>query len=168
MDTLVLDFGYQAVDRIGWQQAIRLLVLEKVEVIEEYADRIVRSAKQAFKIPSIVRLVRKVTKRAGVRFSRENVWLRDKGRCQYCGTHVGKNSFTYDHVIPRTQGGQTKWDNIVVACMPCNSHKAGHTPEQAGMRLLTQPCRPKSLPNTFRLAGEYPESWRDYVIDTVY
>lgn len=168
MDTLVLDFGFQPVDRIGWQQAIRLMVLGKIEVLEEYADRVVRSARQAFKIPSVIRLLTKVTKKAGVRFSRENVWLRDKGKCQYCGIPVSKKTFTYDHVVPRTLGGQTRWDNIVIACYECNHQKAGHTPEQAGMRLRTQPVRPKHLPSSFKLDGDFPKSWLDYVRDAIY
>jgi 5-methylcytosine-specific restriction endonuclease McrA len=168
VDTLVLDSGYQPIDQVHWKQAIRLIVLEKVEVLETYADKIVRSVSRVFQIPSVIRLLEKVGRRRGVRFSRENVFMRDKGRCQYCGKHCAKDEFTYDHVKPRKLGGTTRWENIVVCCFACNQRKGGRTLQEAGMRLLAEPVRPKSLPETLHLRKPVPASWASYLRDMIY
>ncbi len=171
METLVLTHAYQPVDRISWQRAVTLWVADKVEVLEAYDDRIIRSVSIAIKMPSVVRFVYHIrTKRTGVKFSRENVYARDKGRCQYCGRRVTRPEATYDHVVPRRAGGRTRWDNIVIACLPCNQRKGGRTPEQAGMRLLSKPQRPKSLPPTMRftLPMGVPDSWKQYLYDLQY
>lgn len=76
--------------------------------------------------------------------TRANVWLRDKCKCQYCDTKLEYSDMHWDHVIPRTQGGRTTWENIVTACFDCNViKKRGRTPEQAGMKLLKKPVAPK-------------------------
>src|SRR5687767_9045732 len=117
MDTLVLSCSYQPVDRISWQRAICLWMMEKVEILEEYEDREVRSVSLAIKMPSVVRFLHHTKLRKGsVKFSRENVFTRDKGRCQYCAAKIPRMEATYDHVIPRRLGGQTRWDNIVICC----------------------------------------------------
>ena len=171
METLVLTHAYQPVDRISWQRAITLWVAEKVEILEEYDDRTIRSVSLAIQMPSVVRFVYQVrVKRTGVKFSRENVYSRDKGRCQYCNQKVSRYDATYDHVVPRRLGGQTRWDNIVIACLPCNQHKGGRTPEQAGLVLQTKPERPRSLPPTMRftLPRGVPDTWKQYLYDLQY
>ena len=86
METLVLNPGYEPVARVPWQRAITLLFLGKVEIVEEYEDREIRSVTVDFKMPSIVRLLRALRGATqGITFSRENVYARDGGRCQYCG-----------------------------------------------------------------------------------
>ena len=100
-------------------------------------------------LPSVVRLTRyvRVVSRFGfVRCTRKNVLLRDSYQCQYCGVKKEARELNYDHVIPRVQGGKTVWDNIVASCYACNSTKRGRTPEQAGMKLLRAPVKPKWLP----------------------
>ncbi|MHB8874971.1 MAG: HNH endonuclease, partial [Myxococcaceae bacterium] len=119
-------------------------------------------------VPSIVRFLGSIRRRRrGIRFSRENVWARDGGRCQYCGAGVPRHDFTYDHVTPRSQGGHTSWENVVVCCMPCNQRKGGRRPEQASMRLATHPVRPKNLPHTLRLTFTFqkgmPLSWKAWL-----
>ena len=171
MDTLVLTHAYQPVDRISWQRAVTLWATDKVEVLEAYDDRIIRSVSIAIKMPSVVRFVYQVrTKRLGVKFSRENVYARDKGRCQYCSKKVTRPEATYDHVVPRRLGGKTRWDNIVIACLPCNQKKGGRTPEQAGLPLNVPPQRPKSLPPTMRftLPHGVPDTWKQYIYDLQY
>lgn len=173
MDTLVLSMSYQPVDRISWQRAICLWVMEKVEILEAYEDREVRSVSMALKMPSVVRFLHKARIRRGsVRFSRENVYTRDKGRCQYCGKKVSRMEATYDHVVPRRLGGQTRWDNIVISCYVCNQRKGGRTPERAGMKLTVRPVKPKSLPSTFRFTftkkAGIPDSWKQYLYDLAY
>jgi 5-methylcytosine-specific restriction endonuclease McrA len=170
MDTLVLDAGYQPINRVSWQEAFRLVFTGRAEVVENYADRIVHSAREVFPVPSIVRFVRTVAKafyRRGVAFNRRNVYLRDKGRCQYCGLRVPSTNFDFEHILPKAQGGRTTWENIVVACLPCNQKKGNRTPPEAGMKLRSKPMRPKSLPGvgSAQLAWNdgMPISWKDYL-----
>ena len=100
------------------------------------------------------------------------MFLRDKGRCQYCGSLLERGVATYDHVLPRAHGGQTTWTNIVIACLDCNQKKGGRTPDQAGMRLRATPVKPRKLPDTIRLTlsfgGGMPESWRAWIRDYTY
>lgn len=173
METLVLDNAFQPVARINWQRAITLLWEGKVEVIEEYEDWTIRSVTLEFKVPSVIRFLKKVIgRRRAIKFSRENVFSRDNGRCQYCSNKISRPDSTYDHVIPRAQGGQTRWENIVIACVPCNQKKGGRTPVQAGMKLLSVPVKPKKLPDTLRLTFTYhknmPESWKNWLRDVSY
>jgi 5-methylcytosine-specific restriction endonuclease McrA len=169
METLVLNASYQPIARVSWQRAFRLVFTGRAEVVETYEDRVIRSPRSVFPMPSIVRFLRMVTKvfRRGVSFNRRNVYLRDRGCCQYCGNRVPSNEFTLEHVIPKSQGGRTTWENIVVACIPCNRRKGDRTPQQAGLRLLTQPSRPKSLPGSraAQLAWRQgmPSSCKDYL-----
>src|SRR5512138_1299602 len=118
MDTLVLSHAWAPVARCSWRRALTLLFEGKVEVIEEYENRVVRSVTLEFKVPSVIRFLRKIRDRKpAVKFSRENVYARDKGRCQYCGEKVARPEATYDHVTPRSQGGQTRWENVVICCI---------------------------------------------------
>ncbi|MEL7370103.1 MAG: HNH endonuclease [Myxococcota bacterium] len=171
METLVLSHAYQPVDQVSWQRAITLWAMDKVEILEAYDDRVIRSVSFSIQMPSVVRFIYQIrTHRRGVRFSRENVYARDKGRCQYCREKITRAEATYDHVIPRSQGGTTRWDNIVIACLPCNQKKGGRTPEQAHMRLHTPPERPKSLPPSMclTLPNGVPDTWRQYLYDLHY
>jgi 5-methylcytosine-specific restriction endonuclease McrA len=168
MDTLVLSNTYVPLGRVSWFRAFNMVWNGRAEVLEVYADKCIGSFSQTFPMPSVIRFVRKVTGyfRRGIRFNRRNVWTRDKGNCQYCGRHVSQREFTFDHVVPLSQGGKTVWENIVVACVTCNQKKQGRTPKQAGMRLLSEPQKPKSLPalDLDRMWGtEIPETWKDYL-----
>lgn len=173
METLVLNAGWQPVARIPWQRAITLLFLGKVELVEEYEDRTIRSVTFEVKMPSVVRFLRMLKRRKPViRFSRENVYARDHGRCQYCGKGVTRAEATYDHVVPRSKGGGTHWENIVIACVPCNQAKGGKTPEQARMKLLAAPVKPTKLPQGIRLTFSWqkgmPSTWKNWLRDLTY
>ena len=173
METLVLSQSYQPVARVSWQRALTLLFARKVEVVEEYQDWTVRSVTLELKVPSIVRFVKKIFgHKPVVRFSRENVFARDKGRCQYCQRSVTRAEATFDHVVPRSQGGHTRWENIVIACTPCNQKKGGRTPVQARMHLAVAPVRPAHLPEvlrmTFQLDKGMPESWKYWLRSVSY
>ena len=163
--TLLLNITYEPLRVISWQKAITLLTLGKVEVVEEY-DQEIRSVSFSIKLPAVVRLLRMVKWREeSVKFSRQNIYTRDRGLCQYCGRELSRQEVTYDHVVPKSQGGATTWENVVTSCVECNSHKGGHTPEQAGMKLRQRPQRPKwnmSLRITIGLK-KTPKSWRDYL-----
>lgn len=173
METLVLDASYVAVTRCHWQRALTLFFSGKVEIIENYEDREIRSVTMAIKMPSIIRFLRlRKSKKKAIKFSRENVYGRDDGKCQYCGSKVLRAKITYDHVIPRAQGGVTEWTNIVISCGPCNQKKGNRTPTQASMRLLSTPVRPKKLPDHTYITIQWrkgdPLSWRDYLASHYY
>ena len=173
METLVLSASYEPVARISWQRAITLLFLGKVEVVEEYDDKVIRTVAIQIRMPSVIRFLRALRgRKRAIKFSRENVYARDKGACQYCGLKVPRHEATYDHVTPRAQGGTTHWGNVVIACVPCNQRKGGRTPEQANMVLRSQPAKPKNLPETARFAFTYekgmPLSWKAWLRDVAY
>jgi 5-methylcytosine-specific restriction endonuclease McrA len=162
--TLLLSQGYEPLATITWQRAICLLTLGKVEVVETY-DREIRSVHLVLKMPAVVRLINAFRRsRQSVRFSRQNVLARDRWQCQYCGTRKPAEELTYDHVVPRSQGGQTCWENIVTSCVECNAAKANRTPLQAGLRLLRRPVRPDWIPMvTLRISREaVPKAWQGY------
>jgi 5-methylcytosine-specific restriction endonuclease McrA len=149
---------------ISWQTAITMSFLGKVEVLEEY-DEDVKSPSFAMKAPAVVRLKRPIGgMKRGVKFSRVNVFARDEFRCQYCGVRRPARELNYDHVVPRVQGGKTVWENIVTSCYDCNHKKRGRTPDQAGMKLLRPPVKPKALPMTTIIPreGKHPAVWSDY------
>lgn len=162
MRTLVLDQGYQPRHVIPWQKAVSMLYVGKADVVEEYGE-VIRSPRVELKMPAVVRLRRRSPWRPPkVRFCRVNVMLRDEMTCQYCGEERPIGQLTYDHVVPRCQGGETSWENIVTACRPCNEAKGGRTPKQAGMPLLRVPKRPWTLPSVAPGAEvrRVPEAWR--------
>lgn len=173
METLVLDAGYQPIDRVTWEKAFTLFFLGKVEIVEEYEDRHIRSATIRWKMPAVIRFLQFVSnKKMTVKFTRENVYTRDRGKCQYCSKNLKRAEITYDHVIPKVQGGKTNWRNIVICCMPCNQKKKDKTPEQAKMKLLKTPTKPKNMPNsmyfTFVWRKEMPKEWKSYCYDMSY
>jgi 5-methylcytosine-specific restriction endonuclease McrA len=144
-----------------------------VQIVEEYEDRTVSSVTMTIKVPSIVRYIRgKRKKDRPARFSRDNIWIRDNGQCQYCGRNVPRHNFTFEHVVPKSRGGKTTWQNVVVACIPCNQKKADSTPAEAGMKLLREPIQPKRLPNilniTLRYENGMPVSWKAFLRDVEY
>jgi 5-methylcytosine-specific restriction endonuclease McrA len=163
--TLVLNQSYEPIKVVSWQRAVTLLTLGKVEVLEEY-DWTVRTVTVVVKVPAVVRLLRAFRRRKQpVKFSRVNIYARDRYRCQYCGDRKPIGELTYDHVVPRADGGRTEWSNIVTACQDCNLRKGARTPQQAGMVLRTQPARPNWVPAvTIKVSlRSMPDAWRDYL-----
>jgi 5-methylcytosine-specific restriction endonuclease McrA len=131
-DTLVLNadgmpVSYLPLSTINWQEAIRYMVLDKADVLFWHDNWIVRSANWETPVPSVIMLRDYMKTKSAVRFSRSNVYLRDSGTCQYCGTQVERKLSTLDHVHPISKGGKTTWENTVTACGPCNADKADKT-----------------------------------------
>src|SRR5512135_441098 len=130
----------------SWFDAVCLVYTAKAIVLEEYEETI-SSPSVTMQVPAVIQLRRAVSQhKKAVKFSRMNVFTRDDFRCQYCGEKKTMRELNYDHVLPRHQGGKTCWENIVAACYSCNGKKRNRTPEQAGMKLLKAPHRPKTLP----------------------
>ena len=162
---LLLNATFEPLKVIHWKRAVKLLTLGKVEVLEEY-NREIRSVTFALKLPSVLRLLRFVRHRnKEVKFSRLNIYARDAFRCQYCGRKFETKDLTFDHVVPRRQGGQTEWSNIVTACYRCNRKKGGRTLKQSRLQLLKKPVKPDWVPFIMVTIGvkSVPDSWRDYL-----
>ncbi|MCH9686784.1 MAG: HNH endonuclease [Deltaproteobacteria bacterium] len=164
-DTLLLDQGYQPVKIIPWQRAFVMQLVGKVEMVTAH-EWCIRTVDHRYPAPAVVRLLRNVRHRPPfVRFSRENVYLRDGYRCQYCGDAFAAADLTLDHVVPRCQGGKTSWSNVVAACVRCNRRKGRELPDEAGMPLLATPRRPRWLaPKVMALGdAQMPPIWRDWL-----
>jgi len=145
MKTLLLSANYLPIRVISWERAVKMRFEETADVVAEYAERI-SSPSVTWKIPAVVRERRVAKVKHAIRFSRANVYLRDGYRCQYCGDKFEPKRLSYDHVVPRCQGGKTDWLNIVTSCRDCNTRKGGQECDAAGMWPLNRPARPKYLP----------------------
>lgn len=165
--TLVLNATYEPLKVVDWQRAITLWVQGKVEIVAEH-DREVRAVTFAFRLPSVVRLLRFVRvrqRRDYVPFTRANIYARDAHACQYCAGTFADEDLTFDHVVPAARGGAREWANIVTACVDCNRRKGARTPEEAGMTLVRQPRKPAATAALRVSVGirRAPSAWRDYL-----
>ena len=152
---IILNGDYSYLNVVGWQQAIRLLFKEGIEVLK-YSDRIVRSAGgQIFRVPLVMRLIKviRMIYRNRVPYKKSNVFVRDGFQCMYCGAH-GRVKLNIDHVIPLSRGGKTNFENCVVACEKCNNKKGDKTPKEANMFLRRQPYVP-TISEFLRLKMKY-------------
>lgn len=120
-------------------------------------------------VPRIIRLLGyDKLPRQDVKFNRRNIYARDSSRCQYCGKKFSTSELSLDHVVPKSQGGKSTWENIVCCCVRCNVKKGGRTPVQAHMQLITKPVKPRRSPViNIRLADERYSSWKQF-LDTAY
>src|SRR6188474_1002031 len=145
MKTLLLSANYFPIRVISWERAVKMRFEETADVVAEYSEQI-SSPSVTWKIPAVVRERRAAKVKHAIRFSRANVYLRDGYRCQYCSERFEPKLLSYDHVVPRCQGGKTVWENIVTACKTCNTKKGGAECDAVGMFPLRTPVRPKYLP----------------------
>ena len=142
------------------------MFLDRVNIVSEY-DRIVRSPTFEMRLPSVISLKEYVHLDRRPAFTRFNVFLRDHFDCQYCGLNYPSEDLTFDHIVPRSRGGRTSWDNVVTACQQCNLAKGNRMLGESGMSLL----RPVLEPSTYQLQENgraFPpnflhESWRDFL-----
>ena len=147
-----------------WQEAIKAVYLKRVNVAAEY-EEVVRSEKLTLPLPSVIVLKNYVVPTKTVPFTRATLFLRDEFTCQYCG-YKGKD-LTFDHVVPKSRGGKTRWDNVVAACQSCNLRKAAKTTSQAGFKLKKAPTKPS--PEVLLNKGKkFPpndmhKSWSDFL-----
>ena len=163
MAVLLLDATYEPLKIISWMRAMTLVITGDAEVVEE-SENSIHSASIEWKVPSVIRQFHKFKRRKKVQFSRLNIYMRDGWTCQYCRKQKQMKELTFDHVLPRAQGGKTTWTNIVTACKPCNSFKEDRTPEQAKMKLAVKPEEPKWLPAQMIIRMKaLPKTWEPYV-----
>ena len=162
---LVLNATYEPINVTAVRRAL-VLVLKGVATTEEEDGLFVHSSKLAFRVPSVIRLLefRRIPYQTRA-LSRKNVLLRDRYTCQFCGRVMPAHELTLDHVIPRSRGGHTDWDNLVACCHRCNNLKGDRLPEEAGLRLL-RPPHPFTLHTSrqiMRMMGRSDERWRKYL-----
>lgn len=153
---------YLTYDFAGWQEYSEL----KVQLGEKAAhEDWIRAVNFEIQVPRVIRLVTydRLPKNT-VKFNRRNIFLRDGHRCQYCGNRYSTPNLSLDHVMPKSRGGGDSWENIVCACLDCNVSKGGRTPQEAGMKLLQQPTKPKRSPLLNRqLTQPKYEIWRQFI-----
>lgn len=153
--------NYSNYDFVSWCEMSQLRTEERDEETEDW----VRTVAFELQVPRIIRLNRydKVP-RQSLRFNRRNIFARDEHRCQYCGRSKPNSQLSFDHVIPRSRNGPTSWENVVTACLDCNTKKGGRTPQEARMKLITKPKKPKFSPVLVnKLNNPKFESWRSFV-----
>ena len=136
---LLLSHDYVPLKIVSVRQAFRLMFNEKVDIVLEYTDRVIRTVSKVFKVPAVIRLLGKVGLKFKVKLSRRNIMVRDQYRCCYCGVGGKSTSLTLDHCMPRSRGGKFSWENLVTACVSCNTKKGDRTPEEAKMPIMKSP-----------------------------
>ena len=138
---VVLNGDFTYLGTVSWKRAIKLVLADKVKVLKQ-SEMIINCAQRSFRVPAVValmKIVRMVYKNK-VPFSKKNVLVRDQHRCIYCGSP--NRRLTIDHVIPRSRGGKTDFENCVACCKQCNSKKGNRTPTEVGMYLKKRPFQP--------------------------
>jgi len=162
---LVLNASYEPINVCAARRAL-VLLLKGAASAEEDSREYVRSARRAWAVPSVIRLLeyRRIPHQTRA-LSRKNILIRDRNTCQYCAHVLPSGELTLDHVTPRSKGGESIWENLVACCHRCNNHKGSRLPEEAGMRLIRHP-RPFNLHTSrhlMRLLGRSDEKWRKYL-----
>ena len=163
---LIADFrrlSYYPLSLWSWQDSIKSVFLDRVSIVSYY-DRQIRSPSFSMKLPSVIALKSYIRPQSNPNFTRFNVFLRDKFSCQYCGS---KNELTFDHLLPRSKGGKTNWDNVVTACSSCNVKKGGRLIKNSGMTLNQWPFQP-TTEDLHKNGKNFPpnflhKSWMDYL-----
>ncbi len=182
---LVLNRVYQAVQITGVERAFRLFYAGRALAVDRdfstysfdnwcdvppgAGDAVIRTPTRSIRIPKVIQLIYydRVPQRE-VRFTRRNIFHRDRNRCQYCGKSFRQSDLNVDHVVPLSRGGTSCWENVVCACIPCNSRKGSRTPDEARMKLVRAPRKPAGHP--FLRAdwlGPLHEEWRTF-LDVAY
>lgn len=183
-DCLLLNGDFSPISIIGWKKSILWSIRTSytkdygIQIIEFYEDYVLCQNGKRLQVPAVAR-TSKYHKlhdyRLDLKLSRKNLFLRDNYCCQYCGKYLSQNQLTYDHVIPKSRfkscQKSTSWTNIVTACRKCNSVKANKTPQEANMKLLKEPIKPKFSPKYLPWYTQLPtivvdsrRLWDKYII----
>lgn len=161
---LVLNATYEPLNVISLRRAVVLLLTEKAEIVEA-ASAWLRAERLSLPVPLVIRLVCyvRIPHSFSLPLSRRTVLARDQYTCQYCGMQPGRANLTLDHVVPRSRGGATCWENVVTACAACNRRKGDRTPEEARMPARCRPVRPRYLAITWLSGTSTPVVWEKYL-----
>lgn len=163
---LVLNATFEPINVTAVRRALVLMLKGVAQAEETHASNEVHSTSKALRVPSVIRLLsyRHIPQQSRA-LSRKNILLRDRNTCQFCGKPLPASELTLDHVMPRSRGGSSTWENLVACCYRCNNRKGDRTPEEAGFRLARRP-RPFTLHTSrqlMRLIGHKDEKWRKYL-----
>jgi 5-methylcytosine-specific restriction endonuclease McrA len=161
---LVLNATYEPLSVVSVKRAVVLLLKKKAELLEA-TNAILRAANFSIPRPLVIRLMYfvKIPRRMYLPVTRRTVLSRDHYACQYCGIQPPRQLLTIDHIMPRSRGGQTSWENVVAACQKCNAKKGNRTPQEAEMPLLTEPKRPRYLAIAGLTSREARQAWKKYM-----
>lgn len=163
VNVLKLDSAFKPVEVISWQEAVILTWLNKAWAAE-YTDKWVRSAKEAFQIPSVIVLFRYIDEKFfSLPCTRKNILTRDDHQCQYCGNHFRESDLTIDHVIPRSKGGKNEWNNVAAACRTCNQRKSNYLLENSPVSLIRKPKKPSYRSLIKKRIGDANSKWKEYL-----
>lgn len=158
---LVLNQDYSPLTVCSVQRAFLLMFLKKADLISEVKEKQLRSISETFAFPSVIKIKYYISiPYKGVVMSRHNIFKRDGGKCQYCGT---ARDLTIDHVVPRSKGGKSTWTNLVTACKKCNSKKSDYALDKVGMKLLKPPVKPSYLTFLKMNTGVYRDDWAPFL-----
>lgn len=160
---LLLSSSYQPISFCNMKKAIILLFLDKVEVVQHRSDVSVSCISGKFECPSIIRLKETRPLKVKVQLSRKNIMKRDGFRCVYCDS---SSNLTIDHVVPKSRGGKTSWENLVTACSRCNNTKDDKLLHEVGMRLRTSPRTPNRIVFLRQEVKTIEEDWKPYLYIT--
>jgi len=165
LPVLVLNASYEPINVCAARRAI-VLVLKGVAMAEEENGHILHAARLSMRVPSVIRLLeyRRIPHQTRA-LSRKNILMRDRNTCQYCGSILVAAELTLDHVVPRSRGGSSTWENLVACCHPCNRVKGNHLPPEVNMKPLREP-RPFTLHTSrhiMRMMGHSDAKWRKYL-----
>ena len=163
-NTLLLNATYECIAFIDIRKVLKFLCTHKVEVLAEWDYKVIWTS-GCIKLPAIVRLKRRVDFHLRkLKFSKRNVFLRDKGKCQYCNTSLMLNNFTIDHIVPKSRLGATHWTNCVLACKKCNYKKSNFLLNETNMELTRMPSVPKvHVKHDLLLINKRHSHWKFYI-----
>jgi 5-methylcytosine-specific restriction endonuclease McrA len=178
---LVLNSLYQAVQVTGVRRAFKLFYSGRAKALAadfvsydfenwcdlppRAGDDVIHTPSRTIRIPKVIQLVRfdRLPTRE-VRFTRRNIFYRDKNRCQYCGKTFQQKELNLDHIVPISRGGTSCWENVVCACIRCNTRKGDRLPSEAGMRIYRRPKKPAGHPMLrAKWIGPCPEEWKTFL-----
>lgn len=158
---LVLNQDYSPMTVCSVERAFLLVYLKKAELLSDVKSKALRTIDATFPYPSVIKINRYVNMPyMGVVLTRQNIFRRDGHKCQYCG---GRKDLTLDHLIPRSKGGKSTWNNLVTACRRCNARKGDYSLDQIDMKPNIMPYKPSYVMFLMDSTGELPEEWKPYL-----
>jgi 5-methylcytosine-specific restriction endonuclease McrA len=162
LPVLLLNQNYEPLTILKLKRAITLVILGKVDTVENENGRLIHAISLAYRVPSVIRLKYFVKiRRKEISLTKKNVIKRDGHQCQYCGRRTGL--MTADHVLPKASGGEESWENLVCACHECNNRKGDRNLKQSGMHLLKKPKRPSYFTFVLNEFGQPNAKWRPFL-----
>jgi 5-methylcytosine-specific restriction endonuclease McrA len=165
LPVLLLNQNYEPLTILKLKRAITLIILGKVDTIENENGKLIHAISLTYRVPSVIRLKYFVKiKRKEISLTKKNIIKRDSHQCQYCGKRTGL--MTADHIMPKALGGEESWENLVCACHECNNRKGDHSLQQSGMRLLKKPKRPSYFTFVLNEFGRPNDKWRPFLFQS--